>query len=1056
MALVLFAGMLVFGSSVAASAATGDVSGASLNWGFKSSWRGYVSGVPGSSTTTSGGASATPTPYSWGASTGGSFDETSGTGDVTFGGSVTWKVPAHGITITLSNPDLTLTSATAGTLAFDYSDSAGNSGSAVFADLDLSAGTASVSNGEATFTNVAASAAQATVDTFSGFYALGAALDPVSFTLPYEEAPPAPVAVATSTTLSATPAAATVGDALSLTAAVSPVAAGTVQFFDGTDALGSPVSVDSDGTAAAAPTATLGTHSYTARFAPADPTAFEPSTSPASVVTVAAAPPVTVPVATTTTLVTTPLAPVALGVSTTLTATVALASADPGAASPAGTVEFFDLKATEGGASTPVSLGSAEVVAGTAALSTAALAAGGHTFTATYTPRAGTSFVSSTVTTAVNYGVVDTTVPTVTAPGAGATTVTGVSANWDYSAYSSEWQKTASGNIAVSGQTFALTDGIAVYDAQGTTVDFTGSLQVLAYPHYGGFWVKLTDPTLAIDASGTGTWSATVTTSDAPDAPGSRLVVATIHGGSYPDFAATGSANLALDFANTTAAGTWSVSGGVAYTNAWSNEFVFAVPSSIRSFYYTSGTTPAQANKPPQPLDLKWTVAVVPPVDPPAASSGQLTWGFKSSWRAYVSMFGGRITPTGGASITPEGLYTFGQADGSDYDPATNVGTVKYSGTIEFANPLHGFDMALANPWVVFGADGSTKLSAETSTTSTSGTTALTRVVVADLSTPAATQGDGDLLLWSDVLGVFADTLAPDGWGDQYVGAAIDPVAFSYGVAAVVPPVDPGQPGQPGQPGEPGQPTSPPTTAPTEETPVTPAVDEPAQKVCLAQQVSGGTLNWGVKSSFVSYITGSIAKGSISTSGISSSDGFTWAGGAGTFNTEDSRGSVSFDGSVHFTGHAGALDMTIANPRVQITSASSAVLVADVSSKALDGTTTSGAVTLAKIDLGSASASSVTSTQARWVNASTTLTSSGAASFGGFYQAGVALDPVTLTLPLGATVACDGYSAAAGSGGSLAETGATLTPLWGGLAFLLAGMGILSLRRHRRNAVAKS
>ncbi len=73
-ALVLFAGMLVFGSSLTASAATGDVSGASLSWGLKASWRSYVSGFGGSATT-SGGASDSPAPYSWGTSTGGEFDE---------------------------------------------------------------------------------------------------------------------------------------------------------------------------------------------------------------------------------------------------------------------------------------------------------------------------------------------------------------------------------------------------------------------------------------------------------------------------------------------------------------------------------------------------------------------------------------------------------------------------------------------------------------------------------------------------------------------------------------------------------------------------------------------------------------------------------------------------------------------------------------------------------------------------------------------------------------------------------------------------------------------
>ncbi|MEA9986974.1 HtaA domain-containing protein [Subtercola sp. RTI3] len=688
-----------------------------------------------------------------------------------------------------------------------------------------------------------------------------------------------------------------------------------------------------------------------------------------------------------------------------------------------------------------------------------ALTAGGHTFTAAFAPAARSAFIASTVTTTANYGVVDTTVKSVQAPGSDAKTLAGISANWDYSAYSSAWVKTATGNIAVNGQTFALTGGTATYDSGAAVIDFTGSIRVLAYPGIADAWVQLTDPSLAVDASGAGAWSATVTTSAAPDARGTRLVVATLTGAVLPTFGTTGSTSYSLDFAGTTAPGTWSVSAGVAYTNAWSNAFVLQVPTSIRAFYYSSGTSAAQATKPPSPLAVQWTAAVAP--TEPVGTAGSLVWGFKDSWRTYLTMFGATVTAAGGATVGADGLFSFSQAPAgsagsaglaattgpaAEYDPVTGVGTLKYQGSVDFANASHGFDIALQNPWVTFAADGTVVLSAETSTSDTVGLSSLARIDVATLANSSSTTDANGRLVFSNLSGIFSSVLQPGGWS-QYQSVATDPVSFSYGLNApvvVVPPV-----------------VTPPVTVPTAPTPLQPVltgdgtvVAAPVQPVCVAQIVSGATLTWGVKQSFVSYITGPIAKGNIATSGVSAGDGFTWSGGTGTFNASDSRGLVSFGGSVHFTGHAGALDLAIANPRVQILSASSAVLVADVASKALQGSGVNGTVSLASIDLSSASAQ-VAGGRARWVDAPTTLTASGATAFGGFYTAGQALDSLTISAPLGASTNCDGYSAAAGSAGaagSLASTGADVTPLWGGLALLLVGVGILSLRRRRRTS----
>lgn len=71
-----------------------------------------------------------------------------------------------------------------------------------------------------------------------------------------------------------------------------------------------------------------------------------------------------------------------------------------------------------------------------------------------------------------------------------------------------------------------------------------------------------------------------------------------------------------------------------------------------------------------------------------------------------------------------------------------------------------------------------------------------------------------------------------------------------------------------------------------------------ASENCTAGSVSGATLSWGVKDSFVSYISGPITKGAISTSGVTQSgSGFTWNGGSGAFNADLKQGEVKYTGS---------------------------------------------------------------------------------------------------------------------------------------------------------------
>lgn len=178
--------------------------------------------------------------------------------------------------------------------------------------------------------------------------------------------------------------------------------------------------------------------------------------------------------------------------------------------------------------------------------------------------------------------------------------------------------------------------------------------------------------------------------------------------------------------------------------------------------------------------------------------------------------------------------------------------------------------------------------------------------------------------------------------------------------------------------------------------PELPEPEAPEPPTCVAQAVSGATFQWGVKESFRAYVSGPIAKGTYSLS---------WGTGSGAFDTVAHAGRVSFSGTAHFAGHGGELDLVIASPRIQVTSATTAELIVDVASKGLNGTgdVLEPGVAFAELTL---PAATTTSGQISWTDAAAVLTEAGAEAFSGFYQAGAALDPISFSFPLGKTADC--------------------------------------------------
>ncbi|MFJ4712066.1 HtaA domain-containing protein [Streptomyces sp. NPDC088785] len=172
-----------------------------------------------------------------------------------------------------------------------------------------------------------------------------------------------------------------------------------------------------------------------------------------------------------------------------------------------------------------------------------------------------------------------------------------------------------------------------------------------------------------------------------------------------------------------------------------------------------------------------------------------------------------------------------------------------------------------------------------------------------------------------------------------------------------------------------------------------------------ARTVQGGRLDWGVKSSFQSYITGPIAQGTYSLTGGAATVGasqFRFHSARGSYDGSTGAFTSSFSGGVHFVGHKKSdgtheLDMTLSSPTVRIAGGAGTLYVDVVSrAKGTGAVTSSRQVPFASLSLGGIDMRG-DGTAVTLNNLPATLTSQGARSFAGYYTAGTALDPVSLS-----------------------------------------------------------
>ncbi|MER5971513.1 HtaA domain-containing protein [Streptomyces sp. NPDC002055] len=430
------------------------------------------------------------------------------------------------------------------------------------------------------------------------------------------------------------------------------------------------------------------------------------------------------------------------------------------------------------------------------------------------------------------------------------------------------------------------------------------------------------------------------------------------------------------------------------------------------AFGATAAVLPAHAAEEAPKLELK---------------DGTLEWGVKEGFRKYVTgpIAHGRIEVADGARQAPgNGPFTFTAGTGT-YDTSTHAVTTTFKGSVRFTGHAGALDLKLTDLHVRTKGTSGAITADVTSSGRTSNDVALAAL---DLSQVRPSTGEGGRMTFANIPAKLTADGAKAFNGMYQAGQALDPATLA---------VTPGGPVGPAPSATPPTSTAPaPTAAPTPSAPRT--VPGPAEAPGNRPTVSsGGTpgiadgrLDWGVKKSFRTYVTGPVAKGKIRLSGgaVRHASGYRFPDGKGSYDADQGSLDAKFAGAVRFTGHHGSLDLKFSDLSIQVKGAKGA-LVADVSSKDRETgkVTHSSDVRVGALTVGSGSLEAE-GDLITLEKIPATLTADGAKAFGGFYAAGDALDPVTVAVSLDEAARLPGGTGSgSGTVGSTEGTGGAVT-----------------------------
>ncbi|MDW5595424.1 HtaA domain-containing protein [Conexibacter stalactiti] len=157
----------------------------------------------------------------------------------------------------------------------------------------------------------------------------------------------------------------------------------------------------------------------------------------------------------------------------------------------------------------------------------------------------------------------------------------------------------------------------------------------------------------------------------------------------------------------------------------------------------------------------------------------------------------------------------------------------------------------------------------------------------------------------------------------------------------------------------------------------------------------GEGLLWGMKLSWRNY-TG-IGTWSGGVEYLGGADGYRWPFRSGSYDPETHRAELQFGGTVRWTGHEGALDMTMSDPRLTIDGDDARLSVKVISRSESTGRLEDfGEISLVTIAL-RADALRVADGRTSWSALATALTADGARAFSRNYPTGNPMDSVSTT-----------------------------------------------------------
>ncbi|WP_329248425.1 HtaA domain-containing protein [Streptomyces sp. NBC_01478] len=351
---------------------------------------------------------------------------------------------------------------------------------------------------------------------------------------------------------------------------------------------------------------------------------------------------------------------------------------------------------------------------------------------------------------------------------------------------------------------------------------------------------------------------------------------------------------------------------------------------------------------------------------------GRLDWGIKSSFQSYVTgpIANGSYSLTGGAATVGSSQFRFPSATGS-YDGSTGTFRSSFAGGVHFvghrkADGSYELDLTLSRPTVrISGSTGTLYLDVTSKAKGTGTVTTSSQVPFANLSLGGIDmKGGGTSVVLNNLPATLTSQGAKSFAGYYTAGTVLDPVSLSADVKAA---------------------------ATKQATPTPTPAKSTAKKESSSGAIADGAVDWGVRRTFREYVTGDIAKGRWTLSAGAEDGGalFRFPSGEGTY--KDGELTASFQGAVRFTGTEG-LDLEFSGVRATVTDGKG-TLYADVAGADFTGK---------KVPLVTFTAKNLKAVKglAKVTEAPAKLTAQGAKAFAGMYQAGTAMDPVSLAVAL--------------------------------------------------------